>query len=293
MSIQSVGNQTDIQRAKAEKFVNASDKTINRLARKTYNRMYGEENKKFDKRVGTTLKTLPLVAVASGLAMKQGARGSLLSGLTWGLALAAPALVGAANKSLVKNNPKLEKAERKNPGKTMLASMAASVAGFIGLNSIANSVLANPKVADLGGKVANRAGEVLGKAKGPVQSFLKKTKIADAAIGASMFASTISLPKPVAKVLETPAAKTIGSAVKKAGKYVAKNAPVLLVFGTLGAVLGKGVSEANKMRAVQSGIKEAQFNTAKALVNSYAAENAELRAENAKVAEAEVEAEAE
>lgn len=255
--------------------------------------MYGEENKKFDKRVGTTLKTLPLVAVASGLAMKQGARGSLLSGLTWGLALAAPALVGAANKSLVKNNPKLEKAERKNPGKTMLASMAASVAGFIGLNSIANGVLANPKVADLGGKVANRAGEVLGKAKGPVQSFLKKTKIADAIVGATAYASTLSMPKPVAKVLETTAAKTIGSAVKNAGKYVAKNAPILLVFGTLGAVLGKGVSEANKMRAVQSGIKEAQFNTAKALVNSYAAENAELRAENAKVAEAEVEAEAE
>lgn len=293
MSIQSVGNQTDIQRAKAEKFVNASDKTINRLARRTYNRMYGEENKKFDKRVGTTLKTLPLVAVASGLAMKQGARGSLLSGLSWGLALAAPALVGAANNSLVKNNPKLEKAERKNPGKTLLANVAASVGAFFGLTSIANGVLANPKVADLGGKVANRAGEVLGKAKGPVQSFLKKTKIADAAIGASMFASTISFPKPVAKVLETPAAKTIGSAVKNVGKYVAKNAPTLLAFGTIGAILGKGVSEANKMRAVQSGIKEAQFNTAKALVNSYAAENAELRAENAKVAETEAEAEAE
>ena len=86
MSIQSVGNQMDIQRAKAEKFVNASDKTIDRLARKNYNKLYSEDDKKFNKRVGTTLKTLPLVAVASGLAMCQGKKGAVLSGLSWGMA---------------------------------------------------------------------------------------------------------------------------------------------------------------------------------------------------------------
>ncbi len=293
MSVQSVGNQVDIQRAKAEKFVNASDKTINRLARKTYNRMYGDENKKFDKRVGTTLKTLPLVAVASGLAMKQGARGSLLSGLTWGLALAAPAMVGAVNKAMVKSSRTVEKAERKHPMTALVTNMAASVGAFFGLTALANKALANPKVAEVGGKVVKGAGEVLGKAKAPVQSLLKKTKIPGAVAGAMMYAETLSVPKPVAKVLETPVAKSIGSVVKKASKYVAKNAPTLLVFGTLGAVLAKGASEANKMKAVHSGIKEAQFNTAKALVNSYAAENAELKAENAKVAEAETEEAAE
>lgn len=286
MSIQSVGNQMDVQRAKAEKFVNASDKTISRLARKNYNKLYSEEDKKFDKRVGTTLKTLPFVAVAGALAAGKGKKGALLSGLSWGLALVAPSLVGAANKNLVKNNPKLERAERKHPVAALTANVAASVGAFMGLASIADKVLANPKVAELGKNLAGKANNVLNAAKTSTFGLIKKTKIREAIVAAAM-----NIPKPIVdgatKIAKNPVVKNLGGFAKNLGKGLAKNAPTLLVFGTVGALIGKGVSDARRYSGIKAEIKDAQFNTAKNLVNAYSAENAELKAENAKLAQAE------
>ena len=286
MSIQSVGNQMDIQRAKAEKFVNASDKTISRLARKNYNKLYSEEDKKFDKRVGTTLKTLPFVAAAGALAAGKGKKGALLSGLSWGLALVAPSLVGAANKSLVKNNPKLERAERKHPLTALTANVAASVGAFMGLSSIADKVLANPKVAEVGKNLAGKANNVLNAAKTSTLGLIKKTKIREAVVAAAM-----NIPKPIvdgaAKIVKNPVVKNLGGFAKNLGKRLAKNASALLVFGTMGALVAKGVSDNRRYSGIKAEIKDAQFNTAKNLVNAYSAENAELKAENAKLAQAE------
>lgn len=285
MSIQSVGSQMDVQRAKAEKFVNASDRTINRLASRNYNKLYKEEDKNFNKRVVTTLNTLPAVAVVSGLAAGKGKKGALLSGLGWSFALIAPALVGAANKSLVKNNPKLEKAERKHPLTALAGSVAASVAGYMGLASIADKVLANPKVATVGKNIAGKANNVLNAAKTAAFGFIKKTKIREAVVATAM-----SIPKPIvdgaAKIAKNPVVKNVGSFVKNAGKSVASNAPMILTLATLGAVVGKAFSDASKFTAIKKDIKDAQFNTAKNLVNAYSAENKELKAENAKLAQA-------
>lgn len=285
MSIQSVGNQVDIQRAKAEKFVNASDKTINRLARKNYNKIYSEEDKKFDKRVDTTLKTLPFVAVASGLAAGKGKKGALLSGLSWGLALVAPSLVAKTNKIFVEKNPKVAKAERKHPVAALTANVAASVGAFLGLTSLADNALANPKVAKLGNTVAGKAGEALNAVKTASVGLLKKTKIPE-----TIVAGMMNIPKPVMdgaeKIAKNPIVNKLGGLAKNLGKGLAKNAPTLLVFGTIGAIIGKGVADARKITGIKSEIKDAQFNTAKNLVNAYSAENAELKAENAKLAQA-------
>lgn len=293
MSIQSVGNQMDVQRAKAEKFVNASDNTINRLARRNYNKLYREENKKFDKRVVTTLNTLPLVAVASGLVAGKGKKGALLNGLTWGMALVAPSLVAKANNNFVKNNPKVANAERKHPIATLTANIAASVGAFMGLTSIADKVLANPKVAGAGKVVADRAGQALSAVKTASVGLMKKAKVPELVV-----ATMMRIPKPVMDGAEAfaknPIVKNVGGFAKNLGKGLAKNAPALLVFGTVGAIIGKGVSDARKFSGIKSEIKDAQFNTAKNLVNAYSAENAELKAENAKLAQAEpVQADAE
>lgn len=285
MSIQSVGNNVDIQRAKAEKFVNASDSTINRLARKNYNKLYSEENKKFDKRVVTTLNTLPFIAVASGLAMGKGKKGSLMSGLSWSMALLAPSLVASANKAFVKN-PKVAEAERKHPVTTLAANVAASVGAFMGLTSLADKALAHPKVAKGLNNLSNNASEAFGALKGQAQTLLKKTKISGAVTGLMMKAD-MATPKVVKDALNSPVAKGVGEFARNLGKGLVKNAPTLVVLGTVGALIGKGMADAKKYSGIKADIKDAQFNTAKNLVNAYSAENKELKVENAKLAQAE------
>lgn len=295
MSIQAVGNQVDISRAKAEKFVNASDNTINRLARRNYNKLYSEEDKKFDKRLSTTLKTLPFVAVASGLAMGKGKKGALLSGLSWGMALVAPSLVAGANKAFVKS-PKVAEAERKHPIATLTASIAASVGAFVGLTSIADKVLSNPRLMNKGKKmvapVVDAVEKFADKAVCP-----KFVRDGVAKLGNAKTAIINKIPASVkdgAKALvESPVAKSVGGFVKNLGKGLVKNAPTLVVLGTVGALIGKGMADARKYSGIKADLKDAQFNTAKNLVNAYSAENKELKAENAKLASAAVEAEAE
>ena len=84
----------------------------------------------------------------------------------------------------------------------------------------------------------------------------------------------------VKTVSESSIAKNLASVAKSSGRYIAKNEPALLVFGTMGALVAKGVSEAKKMSAIKSEIKDAQFETAKTLMNTYSSENRALKQEN-------------
>ncbi len=289
MSIQSVGNNVDIQRAKAEKFVNASDNTINRLARKNYNKLYSEENNKFDKQVSTTLKTLPFIAVASSLAMGKGKKGALMSGLSWGMALVAPSLVAGANKAFIKN-PKVAEAERKHPIAALTANVAASVGAFMGLTSIADKVLTSPRAIEAGTALSAKAGKVLASVSKKVAPLAEKVKMPEFAKNAI---SKVKMPEFAKKGMETlaknPLAKEVSGFAKDLGKGLVKNAPTLVVLGTVGALIGKGVADAKRYSGIKADIKDAQFNTAKNLVNAYSAENKELKAENAKLASAEAE----
>lgn len=298
MSIQSVGNNVDVQRAKAEKFVNASDNTINRLARKNYNKLYREEDKKFDKHVSTTLKTLPFVAVASGLAMGKGKKGALMSGLSWGMALVAPSLVAGANKAFVKN-PKVAKAEKEHPITALTANVVASIGAYMGLTSLADKVLTTPKNIEAGKAMFGKASDALKVVAEKVAPLAEKVKMPEFAKNAiSKVKVPESVKTAVKTAVESPVAKSVGSFAKDLGKGLVKNAPTLIVLGTMGALIGKGVADARKYSGIKAEIKDAQFNTAKNLVNAYSAENAELKAENAElastnVAEAEVVAEEE
>ena len=273
----------EISRAKAEHFANAGDDKINRLARKSYNKLYKEENKEFDKRVNTTLKTLPLVAVASGLATGKGKKGALLSGLSWGFALIAPSIVGAVNKKAVDNNPKLAKSERKHPLSALAVNVGASLGVFAGLTAVTNKLLSNNKVVDAGKKVFKPVMEGASKLAGKVasSSFVNSGIATVKEVATKTGKAIPNSVKNMAKtVSESSIAKNLASVAKSSGKYIAKNAPALLVFGTMGALVAKGVSEAKKMSAIKSEIKDAQFETAKTLMNTYSSENRALKQEN-------------
>lgn len=289
MSISALNNSNvEVSRAKAEKFVNASDKTVDRLARRNYNKLYREDNKKFDKQVVTTLNTLPFVAVASGLAAGKGKKGALMSGLSWGMALLAPSLVAGANKAFVKN-PKVAKAEKEHPMATLTASIVTSVGAYMGLTSLADKAMVHPKVAELGNKVAGKAGEAMTAISKKVAPLAEKVKMPEFAKNAI---SKIKVPKFAKKGMEylakNPVAQEVAGFAKNLGKGIAKNAPTLVVFGTMGAMLANSIASAKKYSGIKAEIKDAQFNTAKNLVNAYSAENAELKAENAKLASADV-----
>lgn len=290
MSVDSIGANTsynNVAMAKAERFVNASDKSINRLVRKGFNQTYGEENKKFDKHVNATLKALPLVAVASGLATKKGVKGSLMSGLGWGIALATPSLVMGANKAITDHSPKIAKAERKHPIATSMANIAAVVGSYVGLTALADKAIANPKVINAGKKVINpvlNAGKkvaerVATKVSTPefVKTGMSKLGTVAGKVANAIPASVKTLAKTA---IESPMAKTIANASKTAGKHLVKNAPTVLVFATLGAIIGKAAADNKKAANMKADIKQAQFDTAKALVNTYSAENKALRKEN-------------
>lgn len=290
MLVDSIGANTsynNVATARAERFVNASDKSINRLVKKGFNQAYGEENKKFDKHVNATLKTLPLVAVASGLAMKKGVKGSLMSGLSWGLALAAPVLVAGANKAIVNNSPKMAKEEVKHPVAAAMANIAATIGAYVGLTALADKAIASPKVMNTGKKVLN---PVLDAGKKVVEKVASKVSTPESVktgmskIGTVAGKVANAIPasvKTFAKtVIESPAAKTIANASKTAGKHLVKNAPTVLVFATLGAIIGKAAADTKKVNNMKAELKQAQFDTAKTLVNTYSAENKALRKEN-------------
>ena len=287
MTISAVNNSNfEVSREKAVKFVNADDKTINRMARLGYNKVYGKENKKFDKRVNTTLNALPAVAVASGLAIGKGIKGSLLSGLSWGLALAAPAMIGAINKAAVNSNPKLAKAEKKHPVATLFTNVAASVGAFFGMTALANKVITNKKVGEMAAKVGEKVSPSINKAVETITNkgseIIKKTKVDETIKNITEKVSKKvpeSFTKGVKELKSRNIYKQTTAAIKKGGKYIVKNAPSILVFGTLGALVAKGISDANKMNEIKNGIKEAQFQTAKTLVNGLDAENKALKAE--------------
>ena len=287
MTISAVNNSNlEVSREKAVKFVNADNKTINRMARLGYNKIYGKENKKFDKRVNTTLNALPAVAVASGLAIGKGMKGSLLSGLSWGLALAAPAMIGAINKAAVNSNPKLAKAEKKHPAATFLTNVAASVGTFFGMTALANKVITNKKVGEMATKVGEKVSPTVNKTIETITNkgseIIKKTKVDETIKNITEKVSKKVPESFTNKVKDIKAGnvyKQTTAAIKKGGKYIVKNAPSILVFGTLGALVAKGISEANKMNEIKNGIKEAQFQTAKTLVNDLDAENKALKAE--------------
>lgn len=273
---------TDKQKAKAEKFMNMSNAETTRMAVKNYNKRYNTDDKKFVKKIDVATKSLPIIAAASSLALKQGGKVAALNGLSWGMALAAPAIVYKANDIATKASPKLKKFEKEHSALSFMAGLTASVGAFFGMDALMTKaisspkMLAHPKVKNFAKNVQSGAEDILGNIQKSIKMPKKLKKMTE----------NIKIPERLAKGLENfknaEITKSAWSSAKSIGKKVIKNAPTLTVLGIGAALVGKIFQESNKIAGIKSNIRNAQFETAKKLVNAYAAENESLK--EAKVA---------
>ncbi|MCM1265537.1 MAG: hypothetical protein NC200_04985 [Candidatus Gastranaerophilales bacterium] len=271
---------TDRQKAKAEKFINMSNAETTKMAVKNYNKRYREDDKKFVKKVDIATKSIPLIAAASSLALKQGGKAALRNGAMWGIGLMAPAVISTLNKAATKASPKLNEFERKHSTLTYFAGLTASVGTFFGMNALVNKavkspkMLAHPKAQEFINNVKDGAESILATAK-------EKIKMPEKLKGVT---EKFKLPEKLATRLETfknaETTKAFTQSAKSFGKKVLRNAPILTVLAIGGALVGKVFQESSKIAGIKSNIKNAQFETAKNLVNAYSAENESLKEAN-------------
>ena len=273
--------KTDRQKAKAQKFINASERDVSKMASKQYNKKYKAEDKKFAKNMGMAMNSVPLIAVASGLLSKKGTAASLRQGAEWGLALLAPKTIDKINNKAVKSSPKLKQAEKNHSGLTFLTTITASVGAFLGASALLDKGLKNPKVKDFGENVAKGAKETFKGLKNPVKLSPEMSK------KLNNITSKIKVPefaKPTIKKLRnSETAGKIAQGTMKLGKKLVKNAPVIAVLGIGAALVGRSVSDAGKYAGIRQNIKNAQLDKARELIGAYSEENNALKEENAEM----------
>jgi len=247
--------------SRAKDFVNANPNKIAHRAYKHYQEDNREKTEKFNNRVDFAIKSLPVIAVASSLALGKSAKSAAKSGAMWGVALAAPAIVSGINNVVAKSSRPVRKAERKHQGLTLAGLVGASIAamevGFRGLEKLAGNKTVN-RVADT---VVSGAKNTFSKVKSDVK-FIDKFVDKGAEV--------------ISKAAEHAPAFIKGSAAKK----VVAAAPAIVGFAALGAVVAHGIGQINKYSGIKSDVKAKQFDVAKDIVNAYDTENQSLKAEN-------------
>ena len=277
MVVSSINGATDRQIAQAQRFVNADERALNRLAVKNYNKENKKADKSFSKKVGLAIYSTPIVALASGLALKNGVGPSAKVAAKWVMPLAAGATIFGLDNKLNKLSPKYRKAENKHPGLFTTGVLGTAIAGMIG-----------------GEKLIDKAYNSIEKANPNIFTRMDE--------GLSSFASKIKMPKAVSKkvkdldllskipgkdkiagVFTSDAAKAAKETLGNVGKSALANAPELVAGIALAAIVGKVLSTSAKLHNEKTKLHNAQFETAKELTNYYSAENKSLKKENAEL----------
>lgn len=251
----------------------------NKLAHRSYLRQEVEnkdKTRKFNRNINAAFKSLPIVAAASTFALTKNAKLSAKSGAAWGIAVAMPWLVSKINNTAVKSSPKVRKAEKQHAGLTAAGLIATSYAaiegGLRGFNKLAKMPAVN-NAFDTAVKT------VKDTAAGLTKNIKVPTKVSGAIEGARGFVKN-AIPEAVKTFVKKPTVESIIAGGKNIAKKGIANAPALIGFTALGAIIGKAVSDSAKYSKIKSDVKTAQFETAKNLVNIYGDENDQLKAEN-------------
>lgn len=278
MVVSSINGATDRQIAQAQRFVNADERALNRLAIKNYNKENKKADKSFGKKVGLAIYSTPLVALASGLALKKGVMQSARMSALWAMPLVAGATVFGLDNKLNKVSPKYKKAENKYPGLFTMGTLGAAIAGMIG-----------------GEKLVNKGFDALMENKG-AQNCVKRIEALP-----GLIKSTVKMPEKlqnldlmskipgkdkIAAVFTSDSAKAIKTTLGSVGKSALSHAPELVAGITLAAIVGKVFSTSAKLHNEKVKLHNAQFETAKELTNYYSAENKSLKKENAELTSA-------
>lgn len=259
------------QRARAEAFVNKSDRDVSKIAARMNSIKHSADNKKFNNRIDNTIKALPLIAVASGLATGRGAKAALKSGTQWGLAVAMPSIVGGANRKFMASE------DGKKKGMSFGSQLVVTLAGFFGANALLNKAAQNPKV----NKVADT---IIKGVKDTYKKVAKEIKLPkNISEGATKLAEKVKVPdfaKNAFKTLKnSETLKTVADMGLKAGKKAVKYAPDIALGGAIALTLGAAVKQGMQVSATKKHLKEDQLTTAKGLIESYKEENKDLKAQ--------------
>ena len=265
MAVESINGYSDRQIAKAQRFINADDKAVTRIAAKNYRKHYGEADKKFGKTMNVITASLPALAFVAGIANKRSVGNSLKVAAEWTAILAAGKLAAEGVSALKDKSKTARKAEKKAPVLTSLAEIGtvfgAAYGALYGVrkaaqNSTVRSVVERG-ISDVSTKVgglnlAQKAGELYSKTPEVLQ-------------------------QGISKVLSTNVAQKVLGTGKEVGMAALKSAPTLAVAAIVGGVVAKSVSIAKNFTDEKARIKNAQFETAKTMVNGLVDENKDLK----------------
>lgn len=261
----------DRQRARAEAFVNKSDRDVSKIAARMNSIKHSADNKKFNNRIDNTIKALPLIAVASGLATGRGTKAALKSGAQWGLAIAMPSIVAGANKKLVASE------DGKKKGMSFGTQLVASLAGFFGANALLNKAAESKKV----NKVADT---IIKGVNDTYKKVVKEVKLPKSfSDGAKKLTEKVKLPDFAKNALDSlkksDTLKEVADMGLKVGKKAIKYAPDIALGSAIALTLGAAVKQGMQISSTKKHLKEDQLNTAKGLIESYKEENKDLKAQ--------------
>lgn len=300
---------TDKQKARATKFVKSNDAELTNLAIEINHRK--QNNRKFERNISRTITALPVIAgVAAMITTKGKVSAKSLAGVKNALGVGAAMFgIGAVlntNHSIVKNNPKVAKTERKHPFLTLAGLSAVATGVLSGASVLLDKV--SPKVKESVTKIAKRNG--LDK---PLKNIANAMDNAPAGIKtmASKIAEKVSLPKNVRENISKIAGKVkmpqflkegygkIANAenTKKAmemakgfgktiGKAALKNPVTATILAVVAISVAHSVKQGMEVKHTKERLKNEQLRTANGLINAYAAENDSLKTANAKAADA-------
>jgi len=250
MTINSVGAVQSVQRSDMNSLIEKSfalmpDKQVKELAREKANEQYNDYG--FRKKTNAVFYSLPLIGAASAAAMAKGspARKVLTgakAGALWGGAVGVLGLYDVASRAVLKNSPEVQEKVQKHPFASTIADLSLA---FLSV--------------DLGTRLINKG-----------LADVKPSKKIVSAINDSKFVKEF-MPKVKDGLEETLSkapnvVKQILPAVKKAGNFVVKNAPLLAIGGILVAGIGNSLKKDKIYNNNYDRLKNMQLDIAQGII---------------------------
>ena len=280
-------NNTDINRVRAEAFINKSDRDLNKISNRINNIKHYKEHKKASNVVSAATKSIPLIAAASAFAITKSPKAAVKQGAVWGALIAIPAIVSRANNNIKKASATPE--NKKGHGLSFGGELVATLAGFWGANAGINKLAKNEKVNQYADKAINKSKEIFeavsGKIKMPEKLVQKAGEYAEKVKGIIPEKAKTAFANTVETVKNSKAFNTFAEQSAKVGKKALKYAPEIALGSVIVGTLGYGIKEGLKVSETKKQLKNDQLNTAKVLISSYKAENEELKAQLAEKSE--------
>lgn len=274
-------NNTDINRVRAEAFINKSDRDLNKISNRINNIKHYKEHKKASNVVSAATKSIPLIAAASAFAITKSPKAAVKQGAVWGALIAIPAIVSRANNNVKKATATPE--NKKGHGLSFGGELVATLAGFWGANTGINKLAKNEKVNQYADRAINKSKEIFesvsGKIKMPEKLVQKTGEFANKVKGIIPEKAKTVFANTVETVKNSKAFNTFAEKSAKVGKKALKYAPEIALGSVIVGTLGYGIKEGLKVSETKKQLKNDQLNTAKVLISSYKAENEELKAQ--------------